>query len=260
MIATFNSYVMNSILRTKMAIVIVITLAAQKTRGQFTPSKWEIGINAGTLIYQGDLSGSTFGYTQSLKPSVELWVSKSLDPYFSIRANLLQGWLSADESTYADPAYRRHRNLAFNTSVTEVSAELVWDLNGKTYREGMRRFSPYLFAGAGFSLLQINRNWSRFDTTYFNSQSPTSHGLGVDTLHKTPTFIPVIPVGVGLRYMATNHIFINAEATYRITASDYIDGFSYSGNPEKNDHYYGLTLGLSYRFGSNGLSCPKIPL
>ena len=243
-----------------MTIGFIITLATQKTLAQFTPSKWEIGINAGTLIYQGDLSESSLGYTKSLKPSVELWVSKSLDAYFSIRANLLQSSLAADESTYSTPEWRRHRNFKFSTTVTEVSAELVWDLNGKTYREGMHRYSPYFFVGAGIALLHINRNWSRFDTTYYNSKSATALGLQMDTLHKTPTLLPVIPVGAGLRYMVTNRIFINAEATYRITSSDYIDGFSFSGNPEKNDHYYGLTLGISYRFGWNGLSCPKILL
>jgi opacity protein-like surface antigen len=251
---------MNSIFRPKTTIVIVIVLATQKTQAQFTPSKWEIGINAGTLIYQGDLSEGSIGYTKSLKPSVELWVSKSLDPYFSIRANLLQGSLGADESTYPSPAWRTHRNLAFNSSVTEVSAELVWDLYGKTYREGMRRFSPYFFAGAGFAILHIDRNWSRFDTTYFNSKSTASRGLGIDTLQKTPGFLPAIPVGAGVRYMVSNRITINLEGTYRITSSDYIDGFSYAGNPAKNDHYYGLTLGASYRFGSNGISCPKVPL
>ena len=97
---------MNSILRVKIVLVFVVMLAAQKALAQFTPSKWEIGINAGTLIYQGDLSGSSLGYTNCFKPSVELWVSRSLDPYFSIRANLLQGSLDADESTYAGPAWR----------------------------------------------------------------------------------------------------------------------------------------------------------
>ncbi|HLA57798.1 MAG TPA: hypothetical protein VK622_03515, partial [Puia sp.] len=91
---------MNSILKTKMTIGFVITLATQKTLAQFTPSKWEIGVNAGALIYQGDLSESSFGYTKCLRPSVELWVSKSLDDYFSIRANLFQSSLGADESTY----------------------------------------------------------------------------------------------------------------------------------------------------------------
>jgi opacity protein-like surface antigen len=251
---------MNSIHRIKIVTIFIVLLVSQKTFAQFTPSKWEIGINAGTLIYQGDLSESPLGYTNSLKPAIGLWVSKSLDPYFSIRANLLQGSLGADESTYASPEYRRHRNLAFNSSVSEFSAQLVWDLYGKTYREGMRRFSPYLFVGAGFAILHIDRNWSRFDTTYFNSKSPAAIGLGIDTLHKTPGFLPIIPVGIGARYMVSDHIYINAEATYRIFSSDYIDGFSYAGNPAKNDHYYGLSLGVSYRFGWYGMSCPKIPL
>ncbi|HET7001875.1 MAG TPA: outer membrane beta-barrel protein, partial [Puia sp.] len=127
-------------------------------------------------------------------------------------------------------------------------------------REGMHRFSPYFFAGADLAVLHINRNWSRFDTTYYDSKSSTAQGLEVDTLHKTPTFLPVIPVGAGLRYMITDRIFVNAQFSYRITTSDYIDGFSYSCNSEKNDHYYGLTLGVSYRFGWTGINCPKIPL
>ena len=121
----------------------------------------------------------------------------------------------------------------------------------------MRRFSPYFFAGVGLALLNIQRNWSRFDTNYYNANSTFSQGLGVDTLHQTPGFLPVIPVGVGARYMVTQRIFINAEVTYRITSSDYIDGFSYAGNPNKNDHYYGLSLGISYRFGWKGIVCPK---
>jgi hypothetical protein len=124
---------MKSILSSKIVFVLVITLIAQNTLAQFTPSKWEIGINAGTLIYQGDLSAGSFGYTNCLKPSVELWVSRSLDEYFSIRANLLQGSLYADESTYSGPAWRTHRNLAFKTPVTEVYSELVCDVNSKTY-------------------------------------------------------------------------------------------------------------------------------
>src|SRR5437879_27215 len=119
--------VMNSILKTKMTIGFVITLATQKTLAQFTPSKWEVGINAGTLIYQGDLSESSFGYTKKLNPSVELWVSKSIDSYFSIRANLLLSSLNADDSKYSSPDWRRHRNFLFTSTVTEVSAEFVWD-------------------------------------------------------------------------------------------------------------------------------------
>ena len=142
----------------------------------------------------------------------------------------------------------------------ESSAQIVWDLIGKSFRYEKHSLSPYFFIGGGFTLLNINRDWSRFDTTYFNSKSSAAKGLGIDTLHHPPHIIPVLPIGMGLRYMITQQISINGEVTYRITTTDYLDGFSYAADPKKNDHYYGLTLGLSYRFGHDGYSCPKVPL
>ncbi len=249
---------MNAIPKVIVGSLILFAISVNQSNAQFIPSKWEIGLNLGTLIYQGDLSAGDLGYTYNLKPSVSVWAAKSIDDYFSIRYSLLRGDIGADESTYASPEWRRHRNFKFNSSVTEFSTSFVWDLFGKTYREGMRRFSPYFFAGAGFSILNVKRDWSRFDTTYFNSKTSASEGLAIDSTHKTPWIIPVIPVGAGLRYMISDHFFLNAEASYRITMSDEIDGFKYSGNPQKNDHYYGLTIGLSYRFGSDRTACPKM--
>jgi len=251
---------MNSICKIAIATLLIIAAGCKESSAQFISSKFEIGINAGTLIYQGDLSTSVAGYTKSLQPAIGIWASRSLDDYFSLRANLLRGEIGADESTYSSPAWRKHRNLKFSSSVTEFSTVLVWDLLGKTYREGMRKFSPYFFVGAGFAILNVKRDWSRFDTSYFRSKSTASIGLGVDTLHKTPGTVPVLPVGIGFRYMLTNHLFLNAEATYRITASDYIDGFKYSGDATRNDHYYGFSIGASYRFGSNKEDCPKVRL
>jgi hypothetical protein len=250
---------MNPILRVTITTLLIIATTFNRSSAQFKPSKWELGLQAGTLVYQGDLSTSFLGYTKNLKPAVGIWASRSLDDYFSIRANLLRGAIGADESTYSSPAWRRHRNFAFSSTVTELSAALVWDLFGKTYREGMRRLSPYFFAGLGVTALNVKRSWSRFDTSYFGSKSSASIGLGIDSLHKTPWIVAVIPVGAGLRYMFTSHIYFNLEATYRITASDYIDGFKYSGDPKRNDHYYGISMGASYRLGSDKTDCPKIP-
>ncbi len=251
---------MNLIIRALIFAPLIFFIFPGSSTAQFSPSKFEIGINAGTLIYQGDLSAGYLGYTRSLKPSVQVWGSKSLDDYISVRANLLRGAVGADESTYSSPAWRRHRNFSFSTTVTEFSAVLEWDLFGKTYREGMRRLSPYFFIGAGFTLLNVKRNWSHFDTAYFNSKSPAAIGLGIDTLHKTPSIVPVVPVGAGIRYMLTNHIYLNVEGTYRFTGSDYIDGFKYAGDPKHNDHYYGISIGASYRFGNDKNDCPKVPM
>jgi hypothetical protein len=249
---------MNSIVRIHPVLFFIFVFTISKSEAQFLPSKWEAGLNLGTLVYQGDLAASNLGYTYNLKPSIGVWAAKSIDDYFSIRYSLLRGGLGADESNYTTPEWRRHRNFRFSTSVTEFSTSFVWDLFGKTYKEGMRRLSPYFFVGAGLSILNVKRDWSRFDTTYFNSKSSASEGLAIDSTHKTPWIIPVIPVGAGLRYMLSDHFFLNLEASYRITMSDEIDGFKYSGNPQRNDHYYGVSIGLSYRFGNNRTDCPKL--
>jgi hypothetical protein len=251
---------MNSICKATITLFSLIGLQPNHAHAQFLPSKYEFGIHVGTLIYQGDLSKSAFGYTRSLSPAVAIDVSRSFDSYFSLRAGLIRGEIGADESTYASPVWRRFRNLKFSSSITEFSTELVWDLSGKTYREGFHRLSPYFFAGGGFTLLNVKRDWSRFDKSYFNSKSSAYIGLAMDTLHRTPGIIPVIPVGAGLRYMVTNHLYINMEGTYRITTSDYIDGFKYAGDPTKNDHYYSLSVGISYRLGDSKMNCPKSPI
>jgi hypothetical protein len=249
---------MSAIFRTTIATMIIIAFDPGESSAQFAPSKFEIGINLGTLVYQGDLAASALGYTSALKPAIGIWASKSLDDYFSLRVNITRGAIGADESTYTSPAWRKFRAFKFNSTVTEFSGMLVWDLFGKTYREGFRRLSPYFLAGAGITVLNVHRNWSGFDAAYFGPKSTAVVGLGVDTLHHTPGIVPVLPLGAGIRYMLTNHIYLNAEAIYRLTPSDYIDGFKYAADPTKNDHYYGVTIGASYRFGSDRNSCPKV--
>ncbi len=238
-------------------MVLVVGLCYQQSEAQFIPSKFEFGLSGGTMIYQGDLSQGYLGYTRSPKPAFGLSASDYLDDYLSLRANLMVGHIGADESTYTSPAWRQERNFKFSSPVVEFSTQLVWDLYGKTYREGFRRFSPYLFAGLGLAVLSVHRDWSGFNEAYFGPKASATVGLGLDTIHKTPSVIPVIPVGLGIRYMITNQLGVNLEGVYRITASDYIDGFKYAADPTTNDHYYSITLGLTYRLGTNQGDCPK---
>jgi hypothetical protein len=105
----------------KPACVITICLvAATISVAQFKSNGYEIGLNAGTLIYQGDLSEGALGNYKSLKPAFGVSVSKSLDNFFSVTANLTRGRLLADESTITNPAWRQQRNFSFSSPVTEL--------------------------------------------------------------------------------------------------------------------------------------------
>ena len=236
---------------------ITIATTATKILAQ-TKSSYEIGINVGTLIYQGDLSQSAFGSTKDLKPAIGIYVSKDLDAYFTLRANLTIGKVGVDESQFTYPAYKKLRNFMFTTPVTELSTVLVWNILGESADRDYRKLSPYIFAGAGITFLNVNRDWSRIDTTFFDSKSSAIIGLGKDTLQATPRILPIIPLGIGLKYAITDKIGIRAEATYRLAFSDYIDGFSYAANPNTTDKYYGVSIGVSFNLARDKYKCPIV--
>lgn len=139
-----------------------------------------------------------------------------------------------------------------------MSTVLVWNILGKSADRDYRKLSPYVFAGAGITFLNVKRDWSKIDTTFFDSKSTAIVGLGRDTLQATPRILPIIPLGIGLKYAISDKIGIKGEATYRVAFSDYIDGFSYSAYPGANDKYYGVSIGISFNLGKNNYKCPTL--
>lgn len=247
---------MSSVCKTTLVTAFILAMAHTSTIAQFSTSKYEIGLNAGVLAYQGDLSRSAIGDYKSLKPAVAVYVSRILDSYFSLRANLLIGKVAADETKYSEPFWKQHRAFKFNTSVTELSAALVFNPFGENNAANIRRLSPYIFAGLGMSFVNVKRDWSNLDKTFYDEKSWVQAGLASDSAHSLPNVLPVLPVGAGLRFAVSPQLYLHTEATYRFTATDYLDGFKYSGNPKNRDGYYGLAIGISYRIG--GYKCPKV--
>jgi opacity protein-like surface antigen len=244
---------MNFIKKTIILTTLPVIFFVLKSQSQLQISGYEVGINAGTLVYQGDLSRSFIGNYKILKPAVGVNVSKNLDSYFALRLQLIMGKLKDDESMYASPEFKRFRNYSFSTPITELSASVVFDLFGD--KTG-RRLSPYIFAGAGLTHVNIKRDWSRVNRTVYGEKSEVQLGLAIDSVKKMPKLIPILPVGVGLNYALNDQFSLRAEATYRLTATDYLDGFKYAANSKRRDSYYGVSIGVSYRFG--GYKCPPI--
>jgi hypothetical protein len=163
-------------------------------------SKFEIGINAGAFIYQGDLTPSRLGSYRTLKPDLSIYLNKLISPTFSLRTNLSFGKLKGDDSKYLIPEYRQQRNFLFKSPVLEISELIVADLLKNNLTGQYSRISPYVFAGIGFSFLNIKRDWSLFNAEYFSTETSTLVGLEADQQHSVPKLIPVIPLGVGIRY------------------------------------------------------------
>jgi hypothetical protein len=240
------------------AFTIIACSFISSLRAQGIVPKHEIGASGGIFVYQGDLTPEAAGAFKSPGIAFNIFYNRILSRSFSLRANLAHGKLLADDANYDSPEWRQHRAFRFGTRVTEISGLLVWNILGNNYGE-RKMVSPYIFGGAGLSALRISRDFSRVDYDYFSVDHTFLQGLAEDSAHNLPGTIPVIPVGAGLRYPITNKLSVMAEASYRFTFTDYIDGFSKSSNPDKNDYYANISIGLIYTFGKRStLDCPVI--
>lgn len=218
-------------------------------------SKLEWGILPSLFIYQGDLTPSKVGSYRTMKPGITVFVSKEIFNRISLRTNLAIGALKGDDAKYSHPAWREERALIFKTPLIEISELAVVDLLKNT------KLQPYVFGGIGLSLLKINRDWSRFNTQFFSNQPKTMAGLAADIQETVPKRIIVLPAGIGAKFPLTEKISLAAETSYRMTFTDYLDGFSEVANPSKKDYYFTHSLGITCQFGAASgkqrLDCPK---
>ena len=220
--------------------------------------KHEIGVGAGIFVYQGDLTPEAAGAFKTPGFAFNLFYNRLLSRSFSLRTNLSHGKLMADDGNYKTPAWRKERGFRFGARVTEISEQLVWNILGNNYGE-RKIISPYIFGGIGLSSLRITRDWKNLNYDYFAGEPTLLEGLAEDSLHSLPGTIAVLPVGLGIRYPITDKLSLMAEASYRFTFTDYIDGFSKASNPNKNDYYSNISFGLIYTFGKRStLDCPVI--
>ena len=239
--------------------LFVFTFSSAKSQSSLIP-RYEIGIHAGTFIYQGDLTPNDFGAFNTMKPGFGISATRNINSRYAIRFQLLRGSLKGDDAKYENPDWRQQRNFNFKTPVTELSLQAVRNIIGLSPNEaGIINFSPYLFAGISYSFLKIKRDWSDFNYTHFAGEAAVINGLSEDIEHKLPKGVFSMPIGLGIRYGITEKISVSLEGTYRIIGNDYLDGFSRAANAEMADHYHTAMLGVIYSFGKrNKFDCPVI--
>ena len=248
---------MNIVLKEAVFMMIILYCHNLAIHAQTNKPKFQFGAGAGAFIYQGDLAPSSLGSYKTIKPVINLFAAKFFSSSLSLRANLAFGGLKGDDAKYSNPGYRQQRNFNFRTPVAEITGIAEWNLLGRNYIN--KGFSPYLFGGVGYSFLKIKRDWANLNIAYFSAESAMMTGLSEDVQHSLHKGLLVLPVGIGARYYLSDKIGISAETSYRLSSTDYLDGFSQSANPSKRDQYYSHTIGVVYRLGKkNTLDCPVI--
>lgn len=238
--------------------IVVLIGCISIAKAQMNLNNWQVGVNGGVLVYQGDLTPSALGSYKTLRPTLGFYISRILAPSFILRTNLAIGELRGNEAVYTSPAYRKQRNLSFTSPVTEISELLVWNMFGNNGNQIGNRFSPYFFGGVGVSFLNISRA-SNLNKAFFANEPQVEIGLAQDLNRTPPKTILAIPLGIGVEYYLNSNISLTAETNFRYTNTDYLDGFSRVANTGKNDFYQSHTIGLVFKFNKrNNLGCPVI--
>jgi hypothetical protein len=103
-----------------------------------------------------------------------------------------------------------------------------------------------------YGFLGLGMVYSRANVTY------TTIDPGPFDVVKNNNIGAVLPFGLGLKYIIDDRWLINSELGYRISFTDYIDGFTQTQDSKHKDIYYFLTISASYRLETSRRGLPSI--
>ena len=231
---------------------IFFILIYQSSKAQDTVQKWEIGGMIGMSGYLGDLNKSDV-FSKEPKPAITLFGRYHLNERWALRAGIASGSLSGKDANYAD---RTARGFKTFSPVTDLSVAFEWDFFGKKHLlikgddtsdsqdKPKNHFSVYLLAGIGLAFTNPKPDFTGTSQT----QSYFVQGAAQDKITSYSNTNFIVPIGIGARYEINQRWVLGAEAIVRVAFTDYLDGISRGGNPNKNDKYKVSGITLSYRF------------
>ncbi|MCB0543065.1 MAG: DUF6089 family protein [Saprospiraceae bacterium] len=217
------------------------------------PFKWDFDCALGITSYQGDLDALKVnaGFRE-IKYSASVSLRRNLSNHLTLRFNLLAGQLAGDDRNFAEPEWRIRRGIAFKspliegTMLSEFYPLGMYPSKGKFMR-ARNAFSPYLMIGVGWGFTNPEVDWN--DANGNEEINPELSDL--DKKAKLKKLNVVVPMGVGVRFKLKDHSTFKLEGMLRPTFSDYVDGISLAGNPDKKDWYFTAQIGVTYPFGKN---------
>ncbi len=203
-------------------------LSAQSFYNRRIERQWIGSFGTGVAKYFGDMAnpGEIF---KNPKWNLEAGIERRFDGRFSARVGLTAFQLKGGDQ-FADDEGRKNRNLSFTTTAFELSASGIVQLfeDGARYYQ-RKPLNAFLSAGLG-ALYYIPKGLS---TTKYHDGSPNPsagkmvplRALQTEQVKYSPVTV-VIPIGLGVKIMATPFLNITVSGTYRFTFTDYLDDMS----------------------------------
>ncbi len=223
-------------MRLSLLFTCVLALASTASAQNYL----ELGLKAGVINYQGDLQDKLFTASGS-RPAFGAMLRYSYGEKFALRAMVEAGNISADDKDNSDPQLVA-RGFSFESSL--LTAELVaeWLPFGKERMSNgifLSQINPYGLLGIGYA--RINA-----EVTTLN---PADAQRFPEADDRSNFF--TVPIGAGLRWDIASGLAIGAEANWRATFSDYVDGVSVNGRADREDWFWTAGGYVSFTFGGN---------
>lgn len=192
--------------------------------------KHEFGLSLGATNYKGDFTNDNF-QLKNYFPGGLLFYKNNITPAVGIRYHALVGGLNATDSKANDPVYVQ-RDQSFQSIIGEGAAQIEYNFLNYRSEGNPIQWTPYFTGGLG---------------VLFSSGT-----------NKGASFIPCVPVGVGIRCMVRQYWNIGIEAVARKTFTDLldnVDGGVYAGNSDTNDWYF--YNGITFSYTIYNIYCPR---
>ena len=214
---------------------------------------WSLSAGMGKSVYIGDLYTVFYDKAAAFSPNVGLGLRRKITDQLSVRFDLNYYQISAADSLATKASIvigggnpetdsRNERNLSFRANNFEVSSQFIFNF---LPTDGPYSYRPpiniYAMAGIGFT----TNNPKGLDVA--TGRMVNLRELNTEALDEPYSGIAVvIPIGMGLRIRANDHMDILLEGSGRITFVDYLDDASafYPSEEEVREYHIVNNTGL----------------
>ncbi len=225
----------------KLILVLFLLLFLNTTYSQ---TSFEAGLFFGGTNYYGEVAA----HHGSMK---EVGLGLGLMSRLMINRNLgLKGTLGQISLRGSDLNSGIHtsRGWSFETRLLELSLQFEFHPFGRARRNIVGRFnknqfSPYVFWGFGVAFGTAQVFTSEHDKDLFPEPEVSRSHL-------------ILPIGMGVRFDASEYFILSFELGKRAVFSDYIDGISLNGNSLTNDWYLFAGLVISVLISAENEKSP----
>lgn len=204
----------------KLLIVILVSVSTFT----FSNAQYlEYGVGVGGTVYWGDMNAPDFGTNISnLNLAVQGMAKLNFTKYLAVKANLLYGQLSGDDSK-SFLAWQKQRNLDFTSPLLELAVLGEFHVFGYNFGEE-NPLSPYITAGvSGF---YFNPS-TVYQGQKVELQPLGTEGQGLPGFGKKYNRIALaIPFGAGAKFQLNETMNLSIDILARKTFTDYIDDVS----------------------------------